>query len=152
MKLLFSNKYLVDSKSILIKKEYKSFASKYETVSRIETEVGFNNDCLIFFALRKVPPLVNGKTVKKECGVICFPKTGAETIKQTFTDLLNKMYKEAINNEDDLLKLPKLPKGYLMKVQYYSPFQLTELNVPTETPTVYVDCNEEGVSFNKNNV
>jgi len=152
-KLLFTFKDLTASKTDFIVDTYKSYLAKFEAIAKNENETIFNNECLIFFGKRKVPP-TDGRvsTLVSNSVVICFPKTNVDAIKQTFTDLLNKLYTEAIKTEKDDFKLQTLPSNFHLKVKFFTAFMLNQKEPPVEAPVLYADCNENGISYNLQNV
>ena len=126
--------------------------SKYEAVAKSETQSTFNSDCLIIFARRKVPPTVNGKTIKEESSIVCFAKTNIAAIKKSFEDLLNKKYTEAVLKENDQFKIQSVPANFNMAVKYFTPFMLTQKVPPTDLQVFFSDLNENGISYNTENV
>jgi len=151
-KLLFTFKDLTASKTDFIVDTYKSYSAKFEAIAKIENETNFNNECLIFFGKRKVPP-TEGRvsTLVSNSVVICFP-ANVDEIKKTFSDLLKKLYTEAIKTENDDFKLQKLPSNFHLKVKFFTTFMLSQKVPPVEAPVLYADCNEHGISYNSQDV
>lgn len=150
-RIVFEPKQLETNPKVYIKAIYKKYVSKIESVAKIESGT-FASSCLISFVNRKVEPTVNGQTMKNECLVICLPKVNTDAIKKSFVDLLDKRYGESMKKETDQFKVPQMPVNYNMSVKYFSPNMLGGAKAITELETYYVDLNENGISFNTQDV
>jgi len=151
-KIVFQKPDFDKTKHDYVKKYYQKYVAKYEAISKKESDSTFNSDCLIVFSKRKVPPSVNGKTMKDESAIICFAKTNIAAIKKTFVDLLNKNYFDAVMKETDQFKIQHAPPNYNMPVNYFTPYMLSSKTPPTDIPQLFVDLNENGISYNSKDV
>jgi hypothetical protein len=150
-KIIFTPKELNTSVKTYMKELQKKFIYKLERVAKIERG-SYNTACQIIFSDRKVEPTVNGVTLKNEAIVICLPKVKTDALIKSFNDLLNKKYSDAMKNQEDQFKIPKMPHNYNMKVTYFTPFMIQGNKELKEMEQFYADLNENGISFNKKDV